>query len=357
MSVIRTSPASGQPPAAKTDPAASRPSVSDQLVRPVGILGLGTDLPAEVLSNSDLERLVETSDDWIVERTGMRERRRAAPDQATSDLATAAAERALADAGLPAADIELIIVATATPDSPLPATACLVQQRLGAHRAAGFDISIACSGFVNALSTARALIACGTYGNALVIGAEVLTSITDYEDRASCILFGDGAGAVVLHPAAERGVFLDSCAGIDGSGGDLIHIPAGGSRRPASAETVAGREHFMRLDGRRVFKFAAQKIPESVTTLLSRNGYSIDDLDLLVPHQANLRIIEAAAQRLALPMDRVVVNIERVGNTSSASIPIALEEARSAGRLKPGSLVCLVGFGAGLSWGANLLRW
>jgi 3-oxoacyl-[acyl-carrier-protein] synthase-3 len=326
-------------------------------VRPVGITGLGTARPEGVLTNAELSEFVDTSDAWIIERTGIRERRRAAPGVPASDLAADAARRALLDAGLSATDIDLIVVATATPDTPVPATACHVQRKIGATRAAGFDLSIGCSGFANALMTARALVACGTYENALVIGAEVLSAVTDYEDRQSCILFGDAAGAVVLQPQEDRGVILDSLAGMDGNGADAIEIPAGGSLRPASATTVADRQHFLRMDGRRVFKFAVQTIDESVRTLLARNDLEVGDLDLLVPHQANLRILEAAASRLELPMERVAVDIAHHGNTSSASIPLALESARAEGRLRSGDLVCLVGFGAGLSWAANLIRW
>lgn len=326
-------------------------------VRPVGIVGLGTATPAGVLTNADLERLVDTSDAWIVERTGIRERRLAAADVATSDLAAEASRAALDQAGLDPADVELIVFATATPDTPVPATACHLQRKIGAKRAAGFDLSVGCAGFVHALLTAQSLVATGMFGNALVLGAEKLSSVTDYADRGSCILFGDAAGAVVLKPDVESGLLLDSVAGMNGEDHDAIQIPAGGSLRPASVETIAEHGHYLQMDGRRVFKFAVTKICEVVDELLSRNGFTLDDLDLLVPHQANLRILEAAASRLGLPMDRVAVDIAERGNTSSASIPLALQAARSQGRVSPGKLVCLVGFGAGLAWGGNLVRW
>lgn len=324
----------------------------------VGILGTGAAVPPDVLANSDLERRVDTSDEWIRTRTGMRERRIAAPGLATSDLAAAAARRALRDAGLAPEDLELILVATATPDhTATPSTACLVQSKIGAVRAAGFDVSAACSGFVTALMTARQFLASGAFGNALVIGADLLSRITDYQDRETCVLFGDGAGAVVLHPRAERGEILDQVIGMDGSGADLIKVEAGGSRRPASVETVMGRNHFLRLHGREVFRFAVNKLCELVETLLERNGLSLTDLGLVVPHQANLRILEAAAKKLGLSMDKVYVNIERYGNTSSGSVPIALHEAAQSGRLHEGDLVCAAAFGGGLTWGATLLRW
>ena len=328
-----------------------------RLVRPVGITGVGSARPDGVLTNADLEKLVDTSDTWIVERTGIRERRRAAPEIATSDLGAVAATHALEMARLTADDIDLIVVATATPDTPVPATANHIQRKIGAHRASSFDISVGCAGFVNALMTARALVACGQHANALVIGAEKLSSVTDYEDRSSCILFGDAAGAVVIEPQGERGVVLDSVVGTDGRDADAIQIAGGGSLRPASPETIAERLHFLRMDGRRVFKFAVTKICDTVQELLARNEMSLDELDLLIPHQANLRIIEAAASRLGLPMERIAVNIEHLGNTSSASIPVALEQSLREGRIQPGANVCFVGFGAGLAWGGNLVRW
>ena len=328
-----------------------------RVVRPVGILGTGAHAPARVLDNEELSWRVDTSDAWIVERTGMRERHIAAEDEATSDMAVRAARRALARARLRPSAVQLIVVATVTPDMACPPTACLVQRGIGAAAAAGFDLSAACSSFINALMTARGLVACGTYDNALVIGADKLSSITNYEDRESCILFGDGAGAVVLGADPEGGELLDHVVGIDGGGAALIEVPAGGSRRPASHATVEARQHFLVMQGREVFKFAVQKLVDVVEQVLHQNGFSTRDLALLVPHQANLRILEAAARKLALPPERMVVNVDRYGNTSSASIPMALDEAARAGRIAKGELVCLAAFGGGLSWGAALLRW
>lgn len=329
----------------------------ESVTKGVGIVGLGSFVPDKVLTNADLERLVDTSDEWIVTRTGMRERRIAGPEEATSDLAIAAAARALESADLSPEDVELILVATVTPDHICPPTACYVQEQLGASRAAGFDVSAACSGFLNALSSARALLASGVYRNALVIGADTLSTIVDYEDRDSCVLFGDGAGAVVLGTDPEGGEILDTILGMDGGGADLITVPAGGSRNPASAETVAARQHYLSLEGKKVFRFAAEKLSELTREVLQRNGYTLDDLGLLVPHQANLRILEAGAKKLGLDMDRVIVNVDRFGNTSSASVPIALDEAVRSGRLERGMLVCILVFGGGLTWGATLVRW
>ncbi|MCA8954610.1 MAG: ketoacyl-ACP synthase III [Planctomycetes bacterium] len=340
-----------------TDPRSRR---TRGTLRRVGIAGTGSYAPEHVLSNADLERMVDTSDEWIRARTGMQERRIARPDQATSDLAIQAGRRALQDAGLAADELDLIVVATATPDTLFPATACRVQAGLGAHRAATFDISAACSGFVHALTTCQGLLASRAFDHALVIGAEVLSSIVDYKDRNTCVLFGDAAGAVVLAPCSGEdppGELLDNVIGTDSSGIDLIQQPGGGSRHPATAETVAANLHFMKLEGRKVFKFAVNAICESVDQILRRNGLTLDDLDLLIPHQANLRIIEAATERLGLDPSRVAVNIERYGNTSSASIPLVLDELARAGRLQRGQLVCLAAFGAGLSWGTTLLRW
>lgn len=328
-----------------------------RVLQPVGILGTGACVPERVLANRDLERMVDTSDEWIVSRTGVRERRLVLPGQAASDLATVAAQHALAQSGLAASELELIVVATVTPDHICPPTACHVQRKLGAPRAAGFDVSAACSGFLNALIVGHDLVAGGRFANALVIGADVLSAITDYQDRASCILFGDGAGAAVLGPDPAGGVILDQIIGIDGEGADLITVAAGGSARPTSQETLDRREHFLRLEGRQVFRFAVGKMCELVETIAARNGLTVDDIDLLVPHQANLRIIDAAAARLRMSADRVVVNVERYGNTSSASVPVALDEAARAGRLESGDLVCLVAFGGGLSWGATLIEW
>lgn len=325
--------------------------------RAVGVLGAGAYLPRRLLRNAELERMVATSDDWIVTRTGIRERHIAAPDQATSDLAVEAGRRALAQARLEADELELILLATATPDQISPATVCHVQRGLGAVRAAGFDVNAACSGFVNALVTGHSLVASGGFANALVIGADTLSSITDYQDRESCVLFGDGAGALVIGPGGEGGMILDHIVGIDGKGADLIAVPAGGSREPASHATVDRRAHFLHMQGRRVFRFAVAKICELALEMTARNGLSLGDVDLLVPHQANRRILEAATSTLGLDPERMFVNVDRCGNTSNASIPMALDEAVRTGRLERGMLVLLVAFGGGLTWGATLLRW
>ncbi len=338
-------------------PSASTDLAEGRRLRRVGLTATGGYVPDRILSNQDLEALVDTSDEWIVSRTGMRERRIVAPGEAASDLAVKAAERALEDSQLEAKDIELIIVATVTPDAICPPTACFVQEKLGVGPAAGFDISVACSGFANALSIGHNLIASGAFGNALVIGVDVLSAITDYQDRESCILFGDGAGAVVLEPEPGKGIILDHLLGIDGSGAEMIIVPAGGSRKPASHETVEAREHFLKLNGRQVFRFAVSKMREIVVELTKRNGMTVDDVDLFVPHQANLRIIESAAEKLNISEDRILVNIQKTGNTSAASIPMALDEAVRTNRLEPGNLVCTVAFGGGLSWGASLVRW
>ena len=323
----------------------------------VGILGIGTEIPERVLTNADLTQLVDTSDEWIRERTGMSERRIARDDQATSDLAIAAGRRALAGANVAPEDLQLIVVATATPDTTFPPTACYVQHALGATHAAGFDVTVACTSFINALMTAEALIAAGNFQNALVIGAEKLSSIVNYKDRNTCVLFGDGAGAIVLGADCGHGEILGHVVGVDGSGADLISLPAGGSRRPASKETIEQGLHFMHMEGRKVFKFAVNVICKSVEKILADHDLTIDDLDLLIPHQANLRIIEASVARLGISPDKVAINIHKYGNTSSASVPLALEEAVSSGQLRKGQLACLVAFGGGLSWGATLLRW
>ena len=338
-------------------------SSSDSKARPpkrlrsVGILGIGTDTPERVLSNADLEQMVETSDEWIRDRTGMSERRIARDDQATSDLAIAAGRRALESAALTPEEVQLIVVATATPDTTFPPTACYVQHGLGATNAAGFDVTIACTSFINALMTTEALLAAGTFDNALVIGAEKLSSIVNYKDRNTCVLFGDGAGALVLGADCGHGEILGHVVGVDGSGADIIQLPAGGSRLPATAETVAQGMHYMHMEGRKVFKFAVNVICKSVEKILTDNGLTIDDLDLLIPHQANLRIIEASVARLGIPPEKVAINIQKYGNTSSASVPLALEESVTSGQLREGQLACLVAFGGGLSWGATLLRW
>ena len=324
--------------------------------RPVSITGLGCYAPERVLSNDDLARMVDTSDEWIQTRTGIRERRIAAPEQATSDLCLPAAEAALRDAGVQAIDLDLVIVATITPDMLFPSTAALVADRLGARRAAAYDLSAGCTGFVYGLAQGYAAIAAGLAARVLVIGADTLSRIVDWSDRATCVLFGDGAGAVVLEPIERRG-FHAFELGADGAGGLELYMPSGGSRRPPSAETVAAGEHFMRMNGREVYKFATRVLLSSARAVLDISGKSVGDIDLYVPHQANLRIIERAAKKLKIEEERVFVNVDRYGNTSSASIPLALEDARAEGRLKDGMLVLMTGMGSGLTWGSSVITW
>ena len=321
------------------------------------IVGWGKYVPRRVLTNDDLSRMVDTSDGWIHARTGIRERHIAEDGETTASMAIQAAQQALEVAGLSPVQLDLIVVATATPDYLFPATACLVQDALGATRAVAFDLSAGCSGFVYGLSVAAHLLSADVYQTALVIGAETLSRITDWTDRATCILFGDGAGAVVLRAGENEGGVLATVLGADGSGGDLLRLPAGGSRMPASHRTVAERLHFIQMKGREVFRFAVRAIPTATREVLEEAGLSLADLNLLIPHQANQRIIEAAARSLGLPPEGVYSNLERYGNTSAASIPIALSEAAAEGRIRPGDLVVCVGFGAGLTWGAAAIRW
>ncbi len=321
------------------------------------IAGMGRSVPARVVTNRELERLVDTSDEWIVTRTGIRERRVAPDGIATSDLAVEAARDALRDAGLDARDVDLILVGTASPDMLFPATACLVQHRLGAVRAGAFDVSAACSSWAYAVAMGHAAIAAGTAETVLVIGAETLSRITDWTDRATCVLFGDAAAAVVLRPCAADEGFLAFHLGADGGGAQLISLPAGGSRRPASPETVAAREHFIKMNGREVYKFAVRAIPRALEQVVAQAGYTVDEVDCFIPHQANLRIIEAAARRLGQPLEKFFINVDRYGNTSAASVPVALYEAVEQGRVRPGDLVAFVAFGGGLTWGAAAMRW
>jgi 3-oxoacyl-[acyl-carrier-protein] synthase-3 len=313
-------------------------------------------VPERVLTNDELSKLVDTSDEWIQTRTGIKERRIAAPEQATSDLCLPAAEVALRDAGVQAADLDLVIVTTITADMLFPSTAALVAARLGADNAAAYDLSAGCTGFVYGLVQGYAAISAGLAKQVLVIGADTLSRIVDWSDRATCVLFGDGAGAVVLEQV-EVGGFHVFELGADGAGGMELFMPAGGSRRPASAETVAAGEHYVKMNGREVYKFATRVLPSSAQAVLEASGKSIGDIDLYVPHQANLRIIEHAAKKLGIEEERVFVNVDRYGNTSSASIPLALCEARAEGRLKDGALVLMTGMGAGLTWGSSVMTW
>lgn len=324
----------------------------------VGILGIGTMLPKQVVTNSDLEKTLDTSDEWIRTRTGIKERRIAEDGVVTSDLAVGAAKAALDQAGLKAADVDLIVVATATPDALLPATACFVQAKLQATRAAALDVAAGCTGFIYALAVGSQFVTSGVYRHVLVIGAEVLSRILDWTDRSMCVLFGDGAGAVVLGRVPAGQGLINFKLGSDGTYADMLSIEAGGVRMPASLDTVREGRHYARmLSGNETFKFAVRVMGEVTSQALDEAGLKKEDLDFLIPHQANLRIIDAARKRFDLPEERVVVNIDRYGNMSSASIPVALEEAINTGRLKRGDLVALVGFGAGLTWGAALMRY
>ena len=323
----------------------------------VGILGVGSALPTKIVTNFDLEKIVNTSDEWIRTRTGISERRIVAGSQTTSDLAAEAARAAVEAAGCTIAEIDLILVATISPDTIMPSTACFVQEKLGAKNAAAFDLSAGCTGFVYGLAVGCSFVRSGMYKRVLVIGAEVMSKFLDWTDRNTCVLFGDGAGAVLLGPAEEPG-FLSFKLHADGSMGDLLITPAGGARLPASKETVAARQHYIKMvSGNETFKFAVRVMGEVVQQALDEAGLVKEELDFLIPHQANLRIIEAARKRFNLPPDRVVVNINRYGNMSAASIPVALDEAVKNGRIKRSHLLGFVGFGAGLTWGAVIMRY
>ncbi|MDI1337864.1 MAG: ketoacyl-ACP synthase III [Lacunisphaera sp.] len=323
------------------------------------IAGVGSYAPPRIVTNEELSKTVDTTDEWIRTRSGIRERRIAAPDQTTSDMAVEAAKAALTDAKLTAADIDLLIIATASPDAPLPSTACYVQHKLGvpAH-ATCFDIAAACSGFLYALEIAYGQLLTNRYKRALIIGSEKLSSVTDWTDRTTCVLFGDAAGAAVLHKVDQPGIgILGSDLGADGEFADNLYISAGGSKRPADAQSVAERAHCIRMNGREVFKSAVRVMETVAREMMEQHHLTPDQINLVIPHQANIRIIEALAANLKVPMERVYVNLDRYGNTSSASIPLALDEARRSGRIKPGDLTLLVAFGAGLTYGSTLIRW
>jgi 3-oxoacyl-[acyl-carrier-protein] synthase-3 len=309
------------------------------------------------LTNFDLEKMVDTSDEWILTRTGIRERRMAAPEEAASDVALRAAQAALESAGVKPGDLDGIIVGTVTGDMMFPATACLVQDRLGATRAAAFDMNAACCGFVFGMSTAHALISSRKMDRVLVVGVEVLTKFTDWSDRATCVLFGDGAGAAVMVPGEPGEGILGTYMRSDGALADLLHFPAGGSRQPATVESVQRGDHFIKMKGDGVFKYAVRAMEDAAHEVLKQANVPLEDVDLFIPHQANVRIIDAVQRRLKLPDEKVVVNLDRFGNTSSATIPIALDEAVRGGRVKKGDLVLLVAFGGGLTWGGVLFRY
>lgn len=322
------------------------------------ISGVGSYLPERRLGNDELSQMVDTTDEWIVGRTGIRERRIGALNESTSVLAMNAAEAAIRDAGVKKEEIDMVIVGTLSPDMPFPATACGVQYRLGLGHVPAFDIQAACSGFVYALEVGHKMMRGGGYRNILVIGAEKMSSILDWTDRATCVLFGDGAGAVILSRIEEGGYgVIDSLLAADGSQSELLYVKAGGSLHPTSQATLDNKEHFLRMTGREVFKYAVRLMEQSIQAILERNGLVPGDIDLVIPHQANMRIIEALTNRLNFPIEKCIVNLDSYGNTSAASIPIALAEAYEGGRIKRGDNILLVAFGAGLTWGATLIRW
>lgn len=322
------------------------------------ITGVAGYLPPRVVTNADMEKMVETTDEWIRTRTGIRERHFAGPGVASSHMGTEAAKKLLAASGVDAKEIELIVVATVTPDMFFPATACLIQDRLGAAKAWGFDLSGACSGFLYALTVGAQFVGAGSHKKALVIGSDVMTSILDFKDRATCVLFGDGAGAVLVEPAtSEAEGIIDFVHDIDGSGGCNLYMPGGGSLHPASQETVEKRMHYVHQEGQQVFKYAVRRMSDLACQMLQRNGLSSRDLALVVPHQANLRIIRAMQERLGLDDSKVIINIDRYGNTTAATIPLGLRDAIEQGRLRKGDLVLLIAVGAGYTTGAVLMRW
>jgi len=324
----------------------------------VKISSVGTYVPPRLLTNADLERMVATNDQWITERTGIRERHLVEKGVASSDLGAEAARRCLAARGIAASEVEVIVVATVTPDMLFPATACLVQEKIGAKGAWGFDLSAACCGFPYALQVGAKLVETGAHKKVLVVGADVMSSIIDYTDRTTCVIFGDGAGAVLLEPCAEGEVgMIDYTHEIDGSGAGSLYMPGGGSLHPSSAETVAEKMHYVHQDGPAVYKFAVRKMAEATETVLAKNGVTGKDVDCFIPHQANKRIIQSTAERLGLPMERVVINIDRFGNTTAATIPLAMHTAMEEGRVKKGDLVLLASAGAGFTVAATLLQW
>ncbi len=329
-----------------------------KLDRPVQISGIGCYVPDRILTNHDLEKVVDTNDDWILQRTGISERHILEPGKATSDMAEQAIRRLCASTRLAFEDIDLLIVATVTPDMFFPATACVVQHKLGIPKAWGFDLSAACCGFVYSLSVGAAFVASGLCSRVVVVGADTMSRILDYQDRATCVLFGDGAGAVLLEAARDgANRFIDFYHEIDGSGGPDLRMPAGGSLLPASCETVKNRLHFVKQEGQAVFKFAIRKMEEISRTILERNHLSPEDIQILIPHQANTRIIRGTAERLGLREDQYILNLNKYGNTTAATIPLAMQDALNAGKVRKGDLVLLASVGAGFTVGSALLRW
>ncbi len=329
---------------------------SSGTAKSVTIVGTGSYVPERVLTNADLEKMVDTTDEWIVTRSGIRERHIAREDEATSDMAAEASRRALAQAGVSAEDVDLIIVATVTPDMVFPNTACFVQNLIGARNATCFDLEAACSGFLYAMHVASQFIRTGAARTALVIGAEKLSCVTDWQDRATCVLFGDGAGAVVLQACEAPRGFLATVTGSDGALTDLLKIPGGGSRSPTSVETIEKRMHYMQMVGKEVFKNAVRSMGDAARNALEQSGLTLDDVACVVPHQANIRIVDAIRERLGVPPEKFYVNLERFGNMSAASIPVALDEAVRAGRIKKGDVVVMVAFGGGFTWGSSVIR-
>ncbi|KAB2954689.1 ketoacyl-ACP synthase III [Heliorestis acidaminivorans] len=326
-------------------------------LRSVGFWGTGSYLPERIMTNKELESIVDTSDEWIRTRTGIHERRIAADHEATSDLAFKAGEKALEHAGLSAEEIDLVIVGSCAFDMYLPATACLVAERLGAKKAAAFDVETACTSFIYGCAIGAQFIATGFYNKVLVIGAEVMSRIIDFQDRNTCVLFGDGAGAAVLGPVENGKGIRSIYLGADGSGGPSLLVPAGGTRLPHSLSTLEKREHFVRMNGSEVYKFAVKVMGDAALEALDRAGWKREDIDFFIPHQANQRIIDSSVKKLKIPMERVEVNLNRYGNMSAASIPVALDEAVRAGRIREGDRLMLVGFGAGLTWGSLAVHW
>ena len=322
-----------------------------------GIIGTGSYLPENILTNEYFTNYLDTSDEWIVSRTGIKERRKAAPGKASSDLGAIAAKRAIEDAGLLPEDIDLIITATVTPDMLLPSTACLIQEKINASNAAAFDLNAACSGFIYGLSVANAFVKSGVYKNVLVIGTEVLSAVLDPNDRRTVVLFGDGAGAAIVSEVEEGMGFLAFDLGADGSGGDVLRVDAGGSKMPASQETIDTGAHYVKMMGKEVFKFAVKILGITSRRVLEKAGISNEDVDFLIPHQANIRIVDAALRRFKISKDKTMINLEKYGNTSGASIPIALDEAVKLGRIKENDRVVMVGFGAGLTWASTVMKY
>ncbi|MEL7567460.1 MAG: beta-ketoacyl-ACP synthase III [Dehalobacterium sp.] len=326
-------------------------------MRSVGIAGLGSYVPERILTNTDLEQMIDTSDEWIKTRTGISARHIVAENQSTSDLAYEAAKTALKDAGLTAGDIDLIIVATCTPDMLFPATSCILQEKLGIKGTPAFDLEAACSGFIYGLAVGAQFIAAGLYENVLVVGAEALSRVVNWQDRNTCVLFGDGAGAAVLRPVAKGKGILSFDMGADGAGADLLKVPAGGAAMPATDKTIAEGMHYMFMSGNEVFKFAVRVMGDTALKSLEKAGLSKEDITYVVPHQANMRIVDAAMRRLNLPLEKAYINLNKYGNMSSASIPVALDELYRTNRLNNGDTLLLVGFGAGLTWGSLVLKW